>query len=429
MVLGRIFGRGKSGKAGKGPAAPLTYAREKELARADDGELRVELAAREDTRPEILYYLAEDESREVRREIARNPKTPRQADKLLATDVDDRVRCDLAFKIGRLIPGVTERESTKLQNLTFEVLSILARDQLPRVRQVVAEEIRHAEHVPGAIIQDLAQDIELIVSAPILEYSVLLSDHDILEIVANSADSGVLSAISRRNNVSDMVCGAIVDSGDERAVAALLANTSAQIREETLDSLIDSAAEVTSGHEPMVRRPTLSNRAVRRITEFVATSLLNILSQRHDLDEETAQAVVTAVKKRMDEGESGANEDDESEFERAEAARAAKLHNSGKLDDEAITGAAEMGRRAFILHALSLKAKVPVETVRAIMKTRCGKAITSLAWLADLSMHTATALQKHHAQISPQNLISARGGVDFPLAYEEMEWFVAYFDQ
>ena len=187
---------------GLGIGKYMTYERASELARHEDLDVRLELAGRDDVKPEILYYLAEDEDSDVRREIAANEKTPRQADKLLATDVDDRVRCDLAFKIGRLIPGLTERESTKLQNLTFEVLSILARDQLPRVRQVVAEEIRHAEHVPGAIIQDLAQDIELIVSAPILEYSVLLSDHDILEIVANSADSGVLSAISRRNSSS-----------------------------------------------------------------------------------------------------------------------------------------------------------------------------------------------------------------------------------
>ena len=39
------------------------------------------------------------------------------------------------------------------------------------------------------------------------------------------------------------------------------------------------------------------------------------------------------------------------------------------------------------------------------------------------------ALQKHHARILPQNIINARGGIDFPLPYEEMEWFIEYFDQ
>ncbi len=309
------------------------------------------------------------------------------------------------------------------------MLGVLARDQLPRVRQLVAEEIKYADNVPGDIIQDLARDLELIASAPILEYSVLLSDHDILEIVATNADPGVMSAISRRTNLSDTVCDVIVEAADQYAVAALLANTSAQIREETLDSIIENAETVKSWHEPLVRRPKLSGRSVRRISEFVASSLLNILSKRSDLDEDTARDVADAVKKRMDAGATDEDDDSDSEFEQAEAVRATKMHNAGKLDDEAMTGAAEMGQRAFNVHALALKSKLPIAVVRDIMGTKSGKAITALAWQANLSMRTAMALQKHHARILPQNIINARGGIDFPLPYEEMEWFIEYFDQ
>ena len=119
-----------TGRAGNAASkGDLTYDEAKKLARNRDTGTRVNLAGRTDLRPEILYFLAEDESSEVRREIARNSKTPRQADKMLAADVDDEVRCDLALKISRLIPGLSDSESSMLQDLTLEVLDILARDQ------------------------------------------------------------------------------------------------------------------------------------------------------------------------------------------------------------------------------------------------------------------------------------------------------------
>ena len=41
--------------------------------------MRRELASNRTTKPEVLYFLAEDKSSDVRRKIAANVKTPRQA--------------------------------------------------------------------------------------------------------------------------------------------------------------------------------------------------------------------------------------------------------------------------------------------------------------------------------------------------------------
>ncbi|NQU56204.1 MAG: hypothetical protein HQ513_03140, partial [Rhodospirillales bacterium] len=44
----------------------ISYAEAKELARHEDPEVRRKLALRDDIKPEILYYLAEDSDTEVR---------------------------------------------------------------------------------------------------------------------------------------------------------------------------------------------------------------------------------------------------------------------------------------------------------------------------------------------------------------------------
>lgn len=422
-MLRRLAGRGRDEAT-----HDLSYENAKDLARKEDSATRIELAGRTDVKPEILYFLAEDESPDVRREIARNSQTPRHADRLLATDIDDEVRCELAQKIGRLIPGISDQESSKLQELTFDVLSILAEDQLPRVREIVAEELKTAANAPSDIVQRLARDLELVVSTPILEYSILLTDHDLLEIIASRMDTGVLSAISRRHNVSESVCDAIVTARDEPSVAALLANPNAQIREETLDSVIDRAPDVETWHEPLASRNELSQRALQRIAGFVTSALLNVLVEKNELDPDTKKVVKAAVQKRIKEEDAQRQptaEMVENNLEEARWARAA--HAEGKLDDSAVTAAIQAGQRAFVEQALVLKTKLPPEAVRRVLGSDSGKAVTALAWHADLSMRTALMLQKEVAGVPAHAILNAKGGVDYPLSQDELSWYLDFF--
>ncbi|MEE8283592.1 MAG: hypothetical protein V3R63_01230, partial [Alphaproteobacteria bacterium] len=169
-------------KGGRPEAAegPPGYQESRELARHPDVAERRRLAARTDVRPEILYYLAEDPSALVRREIAVNEATPAHADVLLARDGDEVVRCELARKIARLAPHLSAKEREKIWALTVEALEILAQDQLARVRQALAEALKDVAEAPHHIIQRLARDVEQAVAAPVLEFSPLLSDDDLL---------------------------------------------------------------------------------------------------------------------------------------------------------------------------------------------------------------------------------------------------------
>lgn len=406
-------------KAAGAAPEPLDYDESKQRARSPDLARRGELASREDARPEILYFLAEDEAPEVRRGVATNPSAPPQADVLLAKDVDDEVRCDLARKIARLVPEAAEEEQLKLRDLTIEILEILAQDQLPRVRQILAEELKHSSGAPRQIILKLARDIELVVAAPILEYSPLLSDDDLLEIIHSGPVRGGLSAISRRRGVSPPLADAIAATYDEAAVTDLLANPSAQIREETLDRIIDQAPEVEPWHEPLARFPELSVRAIRRIAGFVASSLVNVLIEEHQLDEKMAAKLTKAVRKRLKEDPVGEDKDEDE--------RARRAFKVGELDDERICLELDEGGRGFVKQALALKAEMAPAMVARILESGSGKAVTALSWRAGLAMRTAMRLQSGLAHIAPREVINARDGVDYPLTPDEMEWHLEYF--
>jgi uncharacterized protein (DUF2336 family) len=405
-----MLGRGKRSKK-DAASDDLNYEESKELARHEEWTVRRDLARRTDVKPEILYYLAEDESPEVRREIALNASTPAQADLLLANDVDDEVRVELARKISRLLPTLSDSEKDRLGELTLRALELLAEDQLPRVRSILSEELKHSQLAPKKIVQRLARDVEEIVSVPVLQYSPLLNDQDLLEIIASGAARGALKAISQRDSVSEPVSDAIVATMDVPAVAALLANPSAQIREETLDAIIDNAADTVELHEPLVYRPELSLRAVRRIASFVALSLVSALMERNDLDQETVDELNKAVRQRIEESD----EQKESAKDRAEA-----LAAKGELDDEAVCEAIQGGDKEFVRYALAIMAQVNTGTVDRVLNSKSPKPVTSLCWRAGLSMRTAMNLQLRVAKVPPTQILNAKDGVDYPLSEAEM---------
>ena len=413
-LLKRLFGRGKA----------FTYEEARELAKHPDTAVRRQVASRDDMRPEILYFLAEDSSPDVRRLVAANAATPPQADRALASDSDDSVRRDLAGKLARLAPGLTANEQDKLRRLTYETLELLARDQIPKVRQILADTLKDVANAPPEVIRRLARDAEIAVAAPVLQYSPVLSDEDLLDIIGSSPIPGALAAISRRSLVTFSVADAIAATDDIEAIAVLLGNASAQIREETLDRLVDRAPDFESWHQPLVQRPALSAKTAQKLARFVATSLLQALAERHDLDPEAARAVATVVKKRLEEMNAVGPAKAEARRAADESAallRAKSLHQAGQLDETLIDTALSGGDRAFVMAALAVRAGLPVPLLKKVVETQSAKGIVSVVWKAGLSMHLAEQAQSKLLRLAASRVLTGKGG-NFPLTSDEMEW-------
>lgn len=402
----------------------LSYEEARDALATQAHELHRELSQRSDAPAEILYYLAESVSTEIRGLVAGNPSTPHKANVILCDDTAEEVRCELARKIARLVPGLDAEEQVQLREGAIEVMERLAADHLPRVRQILAEEIKQSENVPHAIVRRLAQDAELVVSVPIIEYSPLLCDDDLIEIIAMSKVSGVLEAVARRPDVSELVSDAVVATLDIPAVAALLANPNAQIREQALDAIIENAGEIEAWHRPLVLRPDLSLRAMRRVAGFVANSLVDELCTRHQLDEETTRDLKSRVRSRLE--DESVSPDYAAEMAAAEA-EVRDAQAAGTLDDAFVHEAAEANKRDVVIQALALRSAYSPNLVKRILVSRNGKAITSLAWKAGLTMRTALSIQTRIALVPRDHLLLAREGVHYPLTPDEMEWHLEYF--
>ena len=397
-----------------------SYERDKRLAADPDVRVRETLARSADARPEILYYLASDAAASVRREIAANAHTPAQADLLLARDPDEAVRADLARKVAALLPNLTEDEQSQGRERVIELLSRLGRDTAVRVRQVVADTLKDVANAPADVIRRLAEDVELVVAEPVLRCSPLLTDNDLIEIITGDPIPGAVSAIAQRAGVAGKVADAIVAIDDEAAIAALLANPSAQIREETLDLVVERAPSRASWHPALVRRPVLPARLVKRIASFVAAGLLRQLEQRDDLDPRTRAAVSAEVDRRLGETPDEALDETAAEV-------VARLKAQGALDEDAVVAAMGEGKRAFVKAALAALSGIGEAAVDKILSSRSAKGVVALVWKAGLSPRTAGQVQLRIGGIPPRQVLSARGGEGWPLSADDMTWHLEFF--
>lgn len=398
--------------------------------------------------PEILFFLAGDPSPEVRQALAGNVASPRKADLKLAQDSDDSVRSRLAGKIAGILPGLSVGEASKLGQLIYEALALLARDQVVRVRLIVAEALKDVAHAPPEVINRLARDSALVVAGPILENSPLLTDDDLVAIISESPIKGALTAIARRDRLAGVVADAVAKTGDVEAVGVLLTNPSAQIREDTLDWIIERAPGVEGWHGPLVNRPGLPSGATLRIAQFVADSLLKTLMEREDLDTATFATLRAEVRRRLD--VPAAEPKGKGRKDKAAAASGGRvnpkwrqvladtgkpldaalhLRQAGLLDSLMVLDALSEGDNEFVLAALAVMADVPFLVAQKIVDMQSAKGIVALAWKANIPDRLLGPLQNKLCRIAPDQILKPKKPGTFPLTIDEMAWQLEFFHQ
>lgn len=372
-----------------------------------DEATRVRLGAQAETTPEVLRALVADTSVTVRAALALNPATPPETNAALAQDGDERVRALLGRKLGLLAPSLSAGAMTRLRQQTLDTLTALAEDETVRVRAAIADAVKDLPDVPRAIILRLAHDEALLVCEPVIRFSPLLTSDDLVALVAASPSSGTRLAVARRPAIDAAVADAVAAGGTDDAVLALLMNGSAQIREATLDALVDRSIDHPDWHDPLVRRPALSERSVRTLARIVADHLLEVMAARSDLDPAVTADIRIRLSARLE----------QSVGEATAAAAAAAKPTEADLLEAARDGDA---RKAATL--LAAAADVPLAAVRRATTLRSAKGLVSLAWKAGFSMKSGYAMQVLLARLSPGAALKPGPGNSFPLSVQEMCW-------
>ena len=337
----------------------------------------------------------------------------------LSIDISVEAKCMLARKISRLLPTLAEGKKLELLSYTARVLKAMARDQMWRVRQAIAEELKEMHEAPHDVILSLAWDKEIRVASPVLEYSPVLTDDDLIEIVRESEVPGVLEAIVRRKQVPFTIAKEVIWRQQPSAIEGLLQNPGANINEDSMFEVIEQAPTQETWHRPLVGRQELTNAMLNKVAEFVSESLLDELHAAGRID----QALYGTLRRNVMERLSNIR------LERQKTAdtTALKLYEQGLLKPSHIDRALERGQYEFVHSALALMSGFSLDKVRKILESENARAITALAWKAGLSMRTAMPLQLKVGKVPHTRMLHARSGVDYPLEEDEMRVYLDLF--
>ncbi|MBL1148035.1 MAG: DUF2336 domain-containing protein [Pseudomonadota bacterium] len=389
------------------------YEADKEILETGDEAARKKLAEDPHTSPEMLYFMAEDPSDKVREAVAGNTATPLQISEKLAKDENADVRNALAGRLVKLLPGLSTPEHGQLFGFAVQALAILAEDEMLKIRRALSTGLQDMGVAPPHVMAKLAADVEREVSENLLRYCKVISDKDLLAILAHHPESWAVQAVAQRGEVGEELSEGIFKTLDVMAGKLLLQNRGAVIAPETLEEIVDYARDCLDWHDSIALHPSLTFELTRKLVGYAGKTVFSLLQKRKDFDKQTSADIVALVKRRIEFQENTAEGDVKKQV--------AAYKKSGKLGTETLLDALAWQNIKFVEEALHQMTGVKIADIHAAAAKHDAAFIVALCWKAGLQMRLALELQKKLAGVQPRNLIYARGGTDYPLEEDEMK--------
>jgi len=337
----------------------------------------------------------------------------------LSTRLSSDSKMLVAAKISRLLPDLIEQKQLELIEYALNVVRNLCEDQLPKVRSIISEELKENRNIPRELMLSLAWDKQYEVYAPVLEFSPVLTDDDLIEIITFANIEGVSEAIAKRRKLSQAVSYVVVRKGSDTSVKILLENRSASISDDTMVEIADKAEKIKMWQKPLITRPELSMRVISRIATYITESQISSLVDAGILKASVAVDLRNAVAQRLS-----------SHIQNNKAIERNKVNELDKrkaLTPTTVQEALAEGNREFVVHGLAKLAGVKPESVEDILKTQSPSIISALVWKAGLPMRSSTFIQLKFASIHHGEILYPKNGSDFPLPVSSMEKLISMY--
>ncbi|HEY8594020.1 MAG TPA: DUF2336 domain-containing protein [Devosiaceae bacterium] len=213
--------------------------------------------------------------------------------RVLNGESDSSERDQLFRNMAQLYAFVSDRCDDEQVSQYDEVLCQLADLVEAEARAHVAKLLAPLDRAPGTVVVKLAND-SIEVAQPLLEFSNVLSDDDLIEIVAQKTE-GHRVAIAGREKVTDRVGDAIVEHGGAQAVERLVGNRNAELSQSAMRRLVERAAGNEKIAADLRGRTDLDWDAVRGEISAVGGKVLEQLSLVEQPDEKAAVGKVSSV--------------------------------------------------------------------------------------------------------------------------------------
>ena len=192
--------------------------------------------------------------------------------RVLNGEADAGERDHLIRNLAQLFSYVSDRCDDEQVAQYDEVLCQLADIVETEARVHVAKLLAPLERAPGSVVVKLASDV-IEVAAPLLEFSTVLSDDDLIEIAEHQSEAHRV-VIASRKGLAGRVGEAIAAFGAEPSLTRLLRNDQASLSHRAVETIAERALENQSFAELLRSRDDIDWAEVRAEVSAVGARAL-----------------------------------------------------------------------------------------------------------------------------------------------------------
>jgi uncharacterized protein (DUF2336 family) len=177
-----------------------------------------------------------------------------------------------------------------------EILRVMAADAAELVRRALSVTLRASALVPHDVAMKLARDVES-VAFPILNFSPVFTDEDLVEIVRIGGPVRQV-AIASRPMLSEQVTTTLVEHGGEDAVRTACANDNASFAERTLQTVVERFAKSQAVLTAVAYRAALPLAVTEKLITMVTDKVREHLIDHQALTPQTALQIALGTRER-----------------------------------------------------------------------------------------------------------------------------------
>src|SRR3954466_59231 len=264
-------------------------------------------------------------------------------------------------------------------------LLMLLDDPSPLVGQAVPGVFARGGEAPAAIVQALSLD-QTSIALPILEYSPLLIDADLVDIVATGNDQ-MQCAIARRINLPPSVCAAIAEVGSAAAALELIENAYAELASFSWDRIVERHGHLAAIRESMLVLEGLPAATRAALVAKLSDTLAQFVVARNWLSADRAGRIAGEARDRSTVNIAARSRGEDM------PGLVRHLRATGQLTAGLILRALLSGNLKLFDAALAELADLPLARVSALLHERGGNSLHALLRRAELPEATFAAFR------------------------------------
>jgi uncharacterized protein (DUF2336 family) len=211
----------------------------------------------------------------------------------LAANPQDTTREEIYLAVASLYRVQGDHLNVREKGLMREILQRLTRDVEMAIRIALAERLAEDTSAPNDLILLLADDT-IEVARPVILRSPLLTDEDMLRLIAES-DLGHQEAVAARPHIGESVTSALAKSEAESVLVTLVRNTTARISGTTYEVLVDKSRKFACLQEPITCRKDLPPVLAGKMCGWVSDALKTYIVRNYPIEPTKLDAAMASA--------------------------------------------------------------------------------------------------------------------------------------